>query len=124
MVDVLTIERKTGDTYPILAKLVDADGLPYALENVTQIVLVVSNEKDETLGATIELFSVGTVVNPTATTGDPDLGHATFPVTVDIAALVKDKYSSEIRMVQSTYVHTTETFEYKVVARVGSVTGV
>lgn len=124
MVDVLTIERKTGDTYPILAKLVDADGSPYPLTDVTQIVLVVSDEKDEVLDADIELFSTGTVVNPTAVTGDADLGHATFPVTTELSELLKDKYSSEIRMIQSTFVHTTETFEYKVVARVGSVTGV
>lgn len=117
MVDVLAIERKTGDTYPILASIVDADGVAYPLTNVTQIVLVVSDQKDEVEAEAVELFSVGSVV-------DEALGTATFPCTVAIAALVKSKYYAEIRMVQSTYVRTTNTFEYKVVVRVGSVTGV
>jgi len=125
MIDVLTIERKTGDTFPILAKIVGEDG-PYSLQDVSQIVLVVSDLKDESSdpAPVIEIFSTGTVVNPAAVEGDDDLGHATFPVTPALAELVKDKYFAEIRMIESTFIHTTETFEYKVTARVGSATGV
>lgn len=115
--DVELIERKTGDTYPILASIKDADGAAYPLTGVTQIVLVVSDKKDEADTETVEIFSEGSVVV------EAD-GSAEFPCPPALAALVAAKYYAEIRMTQTGFVRTTETFEYRVSKRVGSVTGV
>lgn len=121
-INVLEVERKTGDTYPVLVTILDAAGDPYPLTDVTQIALVVSDLKDETLAEEVEIISLGSVVNSTAVTGDDDLGQASFPVPPELAALVSKKYSAEIRMTQSTYLRTTETFNYRVKVRVGSTT--
>lgn len=101
-----TVIRKTGDTYPIEATILQ-DGVAYDLTGATNLKLGVISKAGLSAGTAPIDELVGTLDT------DGTDGKVNFAVTAPVYNLEADTYYAEIQFTQATYITTTATFELK-----------
>lgn len=105
------IERKQGDTYPVVATIQDADGNAFDLTGATAITLGIDADSANTSPDDATYTSTGTIVSATD-------GTVSFPVASPLADAAVANYYAEIQFTQGGYVRSTKTFRYNLVGQI------
>ena len=107
------IERKVGDTYPVVIAIATDSGAAHDMTGATNVLLGIDADKANTSPDDAEILVLGSV-------SDPSAGEVTFDAdaTDSVAAMAVGNYWAEVQFIQSSYKRTTKTFPFRIIGQI------